>query len=428
MRTLPLAALAAALSAASLSAADWPAWRGPDRTGVSGETGLLKTWPKAGPKLLWKTDKAGLGYAGMAVVGDTVYTMGARGKDEFVLAFDKGTEKWATPIGPVLDFKGNQWSHGPNSTPTVDGDLVFALSSKGDLICVRKSNGEKVWSLNMPNGLGGEIDTTPAGGPKKFGWGYCWSPLVAGDKLILTPGGPKGLFAAVNKNTGEILWRSKDVTDPATYSSAVAATIGGVRQYVYLTQSGVVGVAAADGAKLWEWKRDEKAPDVVAPTPIVRKDHVYVTVGYSVGATLLKITAQGKKFSHEVVWSEKQIGNKQGGVVLLGNNVFGYHEDRSWMCQDFTTGKVIWPTRRTRQKIKAGGLVAADEKLFTLDEAGTVAMLAASPKAYKLLGSFSLPQESKERKVSGKPWTHPSLSNGRLYVRDQELIYCYQIK
>jgi outer membrane protein assembly factor BamB len=415
-----------------LCGADWPAWRGPDRSGVSKETGLLKTWPKEGPKLVWQSKIAGQGYAGLAVVNGIVYTMGARDNVEYALALDsKGNELWSSKIGPVHDFKTNQWSLGPNATPTVDGDRVYALGSKGVLLCVNKSDGNPVWRLDLPKEMDARVSNYAPGGVEGFGWGYCWSPLVDGDKLVIVPGGPQGLFAALDKNKGAVLWRSKGITDEATYSSPITATIGGVKQYIYLTQQKVVGVAAKDGELLWEWKRDQPFPDVVCPTPIVRGDRVYVSVGDSGGCEGLQISSEGKKFKVTSVYSEKIIANRLGGVVLVGDYVYGYHESRNWLCQDFNTGKLAWPNKATR--LKSGALIAADGRLYILteaprDEPGTVAMLAASPKKFTVISQFKLPEASKLRKPSGNVWTHPVLSDGKLYLRDQELVFCYQVK
>jgi len=412
-----------------LFSADWPGWRGPDRTGISRETGLLKNWPAEGPKLLWKSDRAGLGYAGIAVVDGTVYTMGARGEDEFLLALDeKGGERWATKIGPVWDFKSNSWSRGPNSTPLVEGGRVFALSSKGMFLAADQKSGKEIWKIDVAKDLQGEVNPI-GGGPEKIGWGYSWSPLVDGEYLILTPGGPKGLFAAVDKSTGKVAWRSTQVTDQATYSSPVAATIHGVRQYIAATQNAVVGVSAKDGALLWKHARENDCPDVVCPTPIVREDQVYMSVGYGVGSEMLKLSRSGEKFEVSSVWSEKTIGNKQGGVVMVGDYLYGFHENRVWVCQNMKTGKTAWPkSLSVRQKLKDGGFLAADGLLFILDEMGNVGLAEASPKSFQVLSQFKLPEETKNRKSGGKIWTHPALSEGRLYLRDQEWIFCYQVK
>jgi outer membrane protein assembly factor BamB len=434
MRALSLFGTAALLVALlsigpSAPAADWPQWRGLNRDGVSPEKGLLASWPKGGPKLLWTYKNGGLGYAGPAVVNGTLYTMGARGDNEVVFALNgKGKEEWSAEIGPVFDFKGNQWSRGPNSTPSVTGDRVFALGSQGILVCVDKASGKMLWKKNLPKEMAAEV-RPEGGGPPKFGWGYCWSPLVDGDKLICVPGGPKGLFAALDLKTGDVLWRSKDVKEPATYSSPVATNGGGVRHYVYILQDQIVGVSAKDGALLWAHKLPEKYADVVCPSPIVRGNHVYVGVGYNGGGILLSLSGADGKVKATVVYTKEEIGNKQGGIVLMGDYLYGFNEEKAWMCQEFLTGAVKWGDAPKRTQLKDGSVAGADGKLYVLEErTGNVGMLAASPDGYKELARFKLPETSMNRKPSGKIWTHPVISNGNLYLRDQELIFCYQIK
>jgi hypothetical protein len=415
-----------------LEAADWPQWRGPNRDGVSNEKGLLKTWPKGGPKLLWTFDKAGSGYSAPAIVGGKTYVMGARDKVEYVIALNaNGKELWSAKIGPLFDFKGNSWSGGPNGTPTVDGDLMYALGSQGDLVCVDKDGKEK-WRKDLPKELGAQVNPI-GGGPKNLGWGFCWSPLVDGDELICVPGGPQGLFAGLDKKTGAVKWRSKDVKDQVTYSSPIGVTIGGVKQYVQLTQDGVVGVAAKTGALLWYHKQENPYPDVVCPTPICQGDKIYVTVGFGAGAELLKIEPDGKKFKVTSEWSEKEIGNRHGGVVRIGKHVYGCQEDRTWACQDFAAGgESKWDPPRTALGFgSVGSIIAADGRLYCVAEQrkkGAVGMLEANPEKYVELGRFTLPRESAIRKNRGGVWTPPVIADGNLYVRDQELIFCYKIK
>jgi outer membrane protein assembly factor BamB len=428
MRTCSLITLAACVVAVPLAArgGDWPQYRGPDRTGVSPEKGLLSSWPKDGPALVWTFDKAGTGYSGPAVVGGNLYIMGARDGVEYLIALDKGgKELWATKIAPVFDFKTNNWSRGPNATPTVDGKRLFALGSQGELVCVETQGGKEVWRKNLPEQLGAEVNPV-GGGPPKMGWGFSWSPLVDGDNLICTPGGPQGLFAALDKNTGAVRWRSKEVPDQATYSSPLVAEVGGVRQYIALTQDGVVGVAARDGSMLWYHRRENAFPDVVIPTPIYHDGLVYVTAGEGAGAELLKLTPDGKKFKAKSVYAQSEISNYQGGVVLVGGHVYGFHEARAWECQDFATGTIKWSSNR--RGLGAGSLTAADGHLYCLSEMGEVALVEASPDKYAIKSRFKLPRESKLRKLRGKVWTHPVIADGHLYLRDQDLIFCYKIK
>jgi outer membrane protein assembly factor BamB len=432
MRTctkLGLAALVAALPL-SLPAADWPQWRGPDRSGVSRETGLLQMWPKGGPRLVWTYEGAGTGFSGPAIVGGRLYIMGARQDTEFLLAVDdQGKEAWSAKIGPVFDFKTNAWSRGPNATPTVDGELVYGLGSQGDLVCVKAADGKEVWRRSMPKELGGEINPV-GGGPEKMGWGYSWSPLVEGDLLICAPGGPKGLLAALDKKSGKVRWRSKESAAgksyEGNYSSPVAADIGGVRQIIQMTQEGAIGVSAKDGSVLWTYTREDPFPDVVCPTPIVQGNQVYLTA-WGGGATLLTIEGGGNKFKATEAYQEKEIANRHGGVVLVGKYVYGYHEVRSWDCQEFASGRVKW-AERGRRALPAGTLSAADGLLYCLGEQGEVALLEPNPAKYVERSRFTLPRESAQRKSSGKVWVPPVIANGRLYLRDQELVFCYKIK
>jgi outer membrane protein assembly factor BamB len=425
MRTRSMIAWTAGALALALTAraADWPQYRGPDRTGVSKETGLLKTWPKDGPALAWTFDKAGRGYAGFAVVGDRVYTMGARDKVEYVIALDtKGAEQWAAKIGPMFDFAGNNWSAGPNATPTVDGDRIYGLGSQGILVCV-DAKGAVQWSKNLPKELSAQVNPV-GGGEDDYGWGYCWSPLVDGDNLILTPGGPKGLVAALNKKTGAVLWQSKEVTDQATYSSPIVADVEGVRQYVVMTQEGAVGVAAKDGKLLWTYKRRNEFPDVVCPTPIYHDGHVLLTATKG-GCDVVKLAKAGDKFKATREFTTKDLANNHGGVVLVGKHVYGAHADRSWKCLTFPDLKPAWEAR----DLKTGSVVVADGHLYCLtEEGGEVVLVEATATKYVEKGRFALPKASKLRKPRAKVWTHPVVANGHLYLRDQELVFCYKVK
>jgi outer membrane protein assembly factor BamB len=355
--------------------------------------------------------------------------MGARDKEEYVLALDdRGAEKWATKIGPVYNFKGNTWINGPNATPTVDGNLVFALGSQGELVCVDRSDkGKLVWRVNLPTALKGEINPV-GGGPEKMGWGFAWSPLVDGDKLVCTPGGPQGLFAALDKKKGTVLWRSKGVPDQATYASPVMATINKVRQYITITQDSILGVSAEDGELLWRSKRENAFPDVVCATPIVQGNKVSVSIGYNVGTILLELIPDGKKFKVKEVYAEAIIGNKQGGVVSVGKFLYGYNEDlNGWVCQTFANGSQVWKSN-PRKSLKVGTVIAADGRLYIVDESGFVGMVATGTPKYAELARFKLPAKSDKRMSRGGLWTHPAISDGKLYVRDQELVFCYQIK
>ncbi|HLF94862.1 MAG TPA: PQQ-binding-like beta-propeller repeat protein, partial [Planctomycetota bacterium] len=273
----------AACAGGSLRADDWPQYRGPKRDDVSAEKGLLQQWPEKGPPLLWTYANAGVGYSGPAVVKGRYYTIGGRGDSEFLIALDVDkvkdgapAEAWAAKVGALFNWEGNHWSAGPSSTPTVDGDAIFALGGNGDLLCAASADGKPRWRVNLPSALEAEVNPI-GGGPKKLGWGFTGSPLVDGARLICLPGGPKGTVAALDKKTGKVAWRSAELREQAAYTSPIPAEIDGVRQYLVLTNEGLRGVAAADGRVLW--KHDRKLNTEVVNSPIVKPPHVFITIG-----------------------------------------------------------------------------------------------------------------------------------------------------
>ena len=411
-------------------AADWPQYRGPQRNDVSAETGLLQDWPTGGPPLLWTYTEAGVGYSGPAIVGDRLYTLGARGDSEFLIAIDLAAvadgsvkEAWSARVGPLFTWEGNRWSAGPSTTPTASGNLIFALGGMGDLICADTASGKEIWRKNLPAELAAEVNPI-GGGPKKLGWGFTGSPLVDGERLIIVPGGPQGTVAALDKQTGEVQWRSTEATDQAAYTSPMVAEFGGVRQYVVLTNQGLLGVHAEDGKLLWSFRRRYSTEVVNSPT--IQGDLVYVTVGAGQGCDLVRISKDGEVFQAETVYANKNMANHHGNTVLVGEHIFGFSEGKGWTCQNFASGDILWSERRS---LRPGALTFADGCLYCYSEDdGTAALIAADPAGWKEHGRFKIPQQSKQRKPNGKIWTPPVVSGGKLFLRDQELIFCYDVK
>lgn len=388
---------------------DWPQWRGPDRTDVSKETGLLKTWPAEGPKRAWLFENAGQGYSGFAIASGKLFTLGTREENEGILVLDANTGKeiWFAKIGPILE---NRWGGGPRGTPTVDGDRVYALSGPGFLACVNVADGKVLWQQSMKD-LGGK---TP-------GWGYTESVLVDGNQVLCTPGGAKGTLAALDKKTGKLIWQSEEFTEDAHYSSIVPADINGSRQYIQRNEKSVVGIGSKDGKLLWKTSFPGKT--AVIPTPIVHDSHVYVTAGYGGGSKLVKI---GPGNQVTVVYENKVMKNHHGGVILLADHVYGHSsQPDTWVCQNFKTGEEVWNHR----DFGKGAIAYADGMFYCLEEkSGTVALVEASTKGWQERFRFKLEPQTKIRSQSGAIWTHPVISNGKLYLRDQDLIYCYDIK
>jgi outer membrane protein assembly factor BamB len=411
-RLLVLSIVTCCLAAANVRAEDWPQWRGPNHDGKSADTGLLNEWPAGGPKLAWKVTGLGKGYSNMSVAAGRLFTMGDKDGAGYVMALNAADGKilWATKVGAAGSPAMAQWDYpGPRCTPTISGDLAFALDAWGEMICVAVADGKEQWRKNFGKDFGGKPPT----------WGYSESPLVDGDQVVVTPGGAKGAMVAMDKETGRVLWQSKDFTDDAHYSSIVPADIGGTRQYVQLTAASVVGISAKDGSVLW--KASRKGSVAVIPTPIVDGNLIYVTSGYNAGCNLFKATANAGKFSAEQVYANKFMGNHHGGVVKVGDCLYGYSDSKGLACQNFQTGEIAWAEK---DKIKKCCVSYADGALYCREEeTGTVILLDASPAGYKEKGRFTQPDRVKEM-----AWPHPTIANGRLYLRDQDVLLCYEVK
>jgi outer membrane protein assembly factor BamB len=314
--------------------------------------------------------------------------------------YEKGGEKPDYSIG---------WGEGPRSTPTIDADRVYALGAWGNLVCASTKDGKKLWSRSMQE-LGG----------KTFGWGYSESPTVDGPKVLCTPGGPEGAIAALDKMTGQTLWQSKELTDQAQYASLVPATIHGVPQYVQRTMQALVGVAAEGGKLLWRAPWEGRT--AMIPTPIVKGNFVFGTGGYGIGCKMVEVKADG---TANEVYRNGAMENHHGGVILIGDHIYGHSKD-GWTCLDFKTGEPKWVEK---QKLGKGAIAYAGGRLYLLGEkTGDVVLIEPSPAGWSEKGRFTLSPQSQVRNPKGAIWTHPVISNGRLYLRDQDLIYCYAVK
>lgn len=391
------------------NAGDWPQWGGPNRDNVQTEKGLLKKWPEGGPRLVWMYKQAGSGYAGFSVAEGKLFTMGTRDGNEVLIALDASTggEKWVAPIGKVLT---NNWGDGPRGTPSVDGKRVYALGGQGSLICAETETGKVLWTKTMQE-FGGK---TP-------GWGYTESVLVDGPAVVCTPGGDKGTVIALSKETGATLWQSAEIKDKAQYASLVPASINGEKQYVQLTMESIFGVSK-DAGKL-AWRSDFPGKTAVIPTPVVKGSLVFVTAGYGVGAKMIEI-----KPGNEVVeaYSNKTMKNHHGGVVLVGDHIYGYSDGIGWLCMELKSGNQVWAER---SRLGKGAIACADGMLYCVDEGnGAVVLAEAAPTSWVEHGRFTIDPQSTIRSPQGRIWTHPVIANARMYLRDQDLVYCYDVK
>ena len=409
----PVCTLAALLClVTSLSADDWPQWRGPHRDGRSAETGLLKAWPAGGPPLAWKAGELGAGYASVAVAQGGVYTAGDVGRENFVLRLKEsdGTRVWATRLGKA-GAPGWGGFGGPRGTPTLDGDRLYALGQYGELVCLETATGKEVWRRDLTKDLGGTLPE----------WGFSESPLVDGDRVLVTPGGAKGTIAALDKKTGQPLWQSAGLTDEAQYTSLVPATIGGVPQYVQLTMASVAGISPAKGDLLWRAPR--KGATAVIPTPVIKGDLVYVSSGYGTGCNLFRVTKSGDAFAATQVYANKTLENHHGGVVLVGDHLYGFDERKGWTCQLLESGAAVW---QEKGKLGKGSITYADGRLYCREEAekgSKIALIEATPDGFRESGRFEQPDQSGKQ-----TWPHPVIANGRLYLRDQENLFVYDVR
>jgi outer membrane protein assembly factor BamB len=384
-------------------AADWPQWRGLHRDGISPETGLLESWPAGGPRLVWKTQGLGEGYSSFAVVGDRLYTQGQQGNQEFVLAFDNNTGKqlWKIPNGRAYhESRGN----GPRGTPTTDGDRLYALAADGTLACLRAATGERIWGVSLIDKFGGRVPT----------WGISESPLIDGDRVIVTPGGSGASVVALEKSKGDLLWKSQ--SDPAGYSSPIAFDADGSRKVVVFTAHGAIALDIKNGDFQWRYDRVANRTANIA-TPIVHDGYVFLSSDYGTGCALLKLTAGAKTVNASEVYFNRDMRNHYTTSVLVGDYLYGFSSG-ILTAMKFLTGEVAWRDR----SVGKGNVIYAEGKLYAFGEDGVVGLIQVTPQSYQEKSRFEI------RKGSYPTWTPPIIANGKLYLRDQDNLYCYNIK
>ena len=398
------------------SARDWPQWRGPNRNGISSETGLLKQWPAEGPKLLWQLNDIGDGYSTPAVVGNRIYLMSNRGLDnEFVqaLSTQDGKIVWTTRVGNVGNPNQNPPYPKARSTPTVDGDQIYALGSDGDLVCLDTKTGKIRWQKNIRKEFGGQPGE----------WAYSESPLVDGDVVVVTPGGASSTIVALNKKTGAVIWKSAvPGGDAAGYASAIVVQAVGRKQYVQFLSKGLVGVDANTGQFLWRNAEVAKGPAQMW-TPIANGESVYAGAN-GVGGGLVRLKADG---TAEKVYFERGLPNGVGGAVLVGDHLYGTEAGQKLIAIDFATGKVKWQA----ESIGWSSVAYADGLLYLHGVNGDVALVEATPEAYRLKGRFAPPAQPKHEMTGSfgeGAFSYPVIANGRLYIRDLGTLWVYDIK
>jgi outer membrane protein assembly factor BamB len=403
-----LVALGVALAAqtpSSTSNTDWPQWRGPERNGISKETGLMKQWPTGGPPRLWRISNLGGGYGSLAIKGERIFVQMQVGRQSVVASLNRATGQivWSKPLG---NSGTNDRGSGPRGTPTIDDDRLYALTETGDLACLRIADGTIVWQRNVLRDFKGF----------NIQWLISESPLVDGTRVIVSPGGRDATMVALDKMTGQTIWTSTGLSDEAGYSSAIAADVGGVRTYMTYTAEGSVGIRASDGKPMWKYTKAANRTANIA-TPVFLNGKVFFTSAYDTGGALLNLSAQGGEVKATEGYFTKSMKNHHGGVVLVNGYLYGF-SDNILTALQFDNGRVAWRDR----SVGKGSVTYADGNLYIVGEDNVVGLVEATPEAYREKGHFEIPD-------SGLPaWAHPVVSGGRLYIRNQGTLAAYDVR
>jgi outer membrane protein assembly factor BamB len=398
---------------------DWPTFRGPQRTSVVEDNTLLKSWPQAGPKLLWTAKGAGRGYASLAIVDGKIYTLGdgistKKGDAaEYLTCFQQsdGEPLWSTKTGAPWNSGRPDWQ-GSRSTPTVAAGRVYVISPEGSLLCCQASDGKELWRMHLKNDFKGK---------KADVWGYSESVLVDGDLVLCTPGGPTNTVVALEANSGATRWACSNPDDRgAGHASIVISRVNGRKVYVQTTGSGLMGVSDK-GELLWTYPIGQTT--AVIPTPIVKDDLVFMPVGYKRGGALVRQVASGNTIKLEEIYGlNTKLANKHGGVVLVGKHLYADSDDAGIpYCADLMTGQILWTKRGSGRSSAA--VIAASDRLYFRFSDGTMVLAEARPDDYVEVSKFKIPGSG------DKPsWSHPVILDGKLYLREQDQILCYDLR
>jgi outer membrane protein assembly factor BamB len=385
--------------------ADWPQWHGPNRDNLSRETGLLKQWPSGGPKLLWTSRGLGSGYGSLAIKGNRIYVQGTKDGQSTVFALDRATGKpvWHAPLGRALD---QDRGGGPRGTPTVDGEMLYVLTENGDLGCVSSKDARVLWKRNILSDFGGSNPN----------WHISESPLVDGNKLIVTPGGRNAGMVALDKTSGKEIWRCSELSHEAGYSSCIVADVHNVRTYMNFTSSAGVGVRANDGKLMWAYDKPANGT-ANCTTPVYHDGKVLYTSAYGTGCGLLALTPAGGEIKAKEMYFNREMQNHHGGVILHNGHLYG-SSNAILTCMEWNTGAAKWKDRG----VGKGSLTYADGMLFLFGENNTVGLAEATPDGYREKGRFTIEDQ-------GRPsWAHPVVAGGKLYIRNQDYLNCYDVK
>lgn len=403
---------------------DWPQWRGPNRDGKSLEQGIRTDWRQNPPEHLWTAEGLGEGYGSVSIADGMIFSMGNVNNQQVVTAskLDGGEVVWQTPVTrskPEHDYSGSR------STPTYAEGKLYVVPSNGSIVCLDAKTGKVHWNRDFSDWQGRMMSV----------WGYSESPLVDGNFVLCTPGGPQAAIVKLDRRTGKEVWRcaiprggdgkniqGKDLQKGAAYSSIVKQKVGKVDQYVQLVGEGVIGVRADDGKLLWGY--EDVSNDVAAiPTPIVGDDFVFASSGYGTGSCRLDLKASGKNVSAKLNYflRSNQFENHHGGMVLHDGYVYAGHGHNKGfpICVRVSDGKIMWNERGPGAGSAA--VLMVDDHLIFRYQNGLLALVEVNPQVYKEKGTF------KPVVQQGESWAHPVVLDGKLYLREQNSIMCYDL-
>src|SRR3954462_811409 len=405
MKRFVVATMILSLSAVASNRAfdDWPQWRGPKRDGISREHGLLKDWPANGPPVVWRATGAGTGYSSFSAAHGRLYTLGARNGAEYLMAYEaeSGKKLWEIVHGRRFS---NDMGDGPRSTPTIEGDRLYTFGASGDLSVVDAGTGKVFWKMKLLHKVGGS----------NIRWGLSESPLVVSDRILVSPGGRGAAIVALSKTDGAVIWKS--LGDEPGYSSAVLHEAGGMREAIYFTGERALGVDVETGKLLWSYNQVANQTANIA-TPIVRGNQVFLSSAYGTGAALLELSPAPAKVTARQVYFTRDMRNHHATSVLGGAYLYGF-SDAILTAMKFDTGQVAWRDRN----VGKGAVVFADERLYLYSEQGVVGLAEASPTGYREHGRFQI------RAGNAPTWSHPIVSNGKLFIRDQDNISAFDVR
>lgn len=378
-------------------------WRGDNRDGKYEGKGLLQSWPTEGPKLLWHYDQLGDGHASAAVTANVVYTSGTENDNGFVVALNHdGNQIWKSVYG-------KEWMDsydGVRTTPLINDGMIYILSAFGELVAMKAEDGEKVWSKNILERFDGE----------NIRWGVTENMLIDGEKLFCTPGGPEASVIALNKKTGEIIWKSKAKGEKSAYCSPALIQLKDRNLLVTHTQNSIIGIDTKDGKMLWSFDHPNKY-SIHPNTPVFKDGYLYCFSGYGKGGVMLKLADDGTSVSE--VWRNDDLDNQMGGVVVIGDKIYGSgHTNREWFCLDWKTGETLYSSKM----LSRGNVIYADGKLYCYGDSGEVALVDVSNGSFEKISSFRVPYGEKQH------WAHLVIHNKRLYVRHGSSLMVYSLE